>query len=82
MTVVFERAPVRPLETNRVTIAHAPRAGANAADHEIVRLLEADPEPKSVRVVTSDRELAGRVRALGAAVEPASRFRATIDAVG
>ena len=82
VTVVFERQPVRPIETNRVTIAHAPRARANAADDEIVRLVEAESQPKSVCVVTSDRELADRVRALGAAVEPASRFRATIDGAG
>jgi len=82
VTVVFERQPVPRIEpTNRVTIAHAPRARANAADDEIIRRLEADSEPASVRVVTSDRELATRARVLGAAVEPASRFRATIDAV-
>jgi len=81
VTVVFERRPVpRIATTSRVTIAHAPRARANAADDEIVRLLEADSDPASVSVVTSDRVLAGRVRALGAAVEPASGFRTTIDA--
>jgi len=82
VTVVFERQPVPPIPTSRVTIAHAPRARANAADDEIVRLVEAHARPVSVCVVTSDRELAARVRALGASVEPASRFRTTIDAAG
>jgi len=82
VTVVFERQPdPRIPATSRVEVAHASRARANAADDEIVRRLEADSDPPSVRVVTSDRNLADRVRALGAAVEPASRFRATIDAL-
>src|SRR5918992_1633383 len=42
---------------------------------EIARLLDADDDPASVRVVTSDGELAARARALGAAVEGAGTFR-------
>jgi hypothetical protein len=38
-----------------------------------------DPEPAGERVVTSDRRLADRVRDLGAAVEPSSRFRQRVD---
>jgi hypothetical protein len=53
----------------------APRPGRNAADDEIVRLVEADEDPSSLRVVTSDADLAARVRALGAAVEGAGAFR-------
>ena len=41
----------------------APRRGRNAADDEIVRLVAEDPD---ALVVTSDAELAARVRALGA----------------
>jgi predicted RNA-binding protein with PIN domain len=82
VTVVFERRPVPEISSQRVVVEHAPQARANAADDEIVRLMAADPEPEKVRVVTSDRDLAGRVRLLGAEVEPACRFRALIDGVG
>jgi len=60
---------------------HARRARANSADDEIVRRVEADPEPRSLRVVTSDRWLADRVRAAGATVRPAESFRSEIDPV-
>jgi predicted RNA-binding protein with PIN domain len=82
VTVVFERAPTPPIGSRRVLVTHAPKATANAADDEIVRRLAADPDPGSVRVVTSDRNLTARVRSLGAEVEAASRFRATIDGIG
>jgi predicted RNA-binding protein with PIN domain len=82
VTVVFERRPVPEISSGRVTVTHAARARANAADDEIVRRLAAESEPETVRVVTSDRDLADRVRSLGAAVEPATRFRAMIDDFG
>ncbi len=63
-----------PLET-----AFAPAPGPNAADHAIAERVEADDDPASLRVVTSDRELASRVRAAGAEVEGAGRFRARLD---
>ena len=63
-----------PLET-----AFASRPGPNAADHAIAERIEADAEPTAVRVVTSDRELATRVRAAGAEIEGAGRFRARLD---
>lgn len=58
-----------------LTVAVAPRRGANAADDEIVRLLADEPAPERVRVVTSDAALADRVRALGASVDGAGAFR-------
>ena len=76
VTVVLDSGPPElagrdgPLE-----VVIAPRRGRNAADDEIARLLEADDDPASVRVVTSDGELAARARALGAAVEGAGAFR-------
>ena len=58
-----------------VEVAIVPRRGRNAADDEIARRLEADDDPASVRVVTSDAELAARARASGASVVGAGEFR-------
>jgi hypothetical protein len=60
-------------------VAIAPRRGRNAADDEIARRLEADDDPSSVSVVTSDAELAARARALGASVVGAGAFRQRLD---
>jgi predicted RNA-binding protein with PIN domain len=60
-------------------VAHAPAAAPNSADDEIARLVQADAEPREIRVVTSDNTLADRVRAAGATVYPAERFRQLID---
>jgi hypothetical protein len=56
-------------------VAIAPRPGRDAADDEIVRRLEADPDPGSITVVTSDAALAARARRRGAQVEGAGTFR-------
>jgi predicted RNA-binding protein with PIN domain len=77
VTVVFER-PL-PLESSVITVAHAPRAAANSADDEIVRLVRADAHPDQIRVATSDRTLSDRVQAVGASVYPAERLRNLID---
>jgi uncharacterized protein YaiI (UPF0178 family) len=50
----------------------APRRGRNAADDEIVRLVR---DRDDALVVTSDAELARRVRELGAHVMGAGEFR-------
>jgi hypothetical protein len=42
---------------------------------------EVDADRPGVVVVTSDRDLAARVRDAGAEVEPSRRFRATLDAL-
>jgi predicted RNA-binding protein with PIN domain len=60
-------------------VAIAPRRGRDAADDEIARRVAADPDPSSLRVVTSDAELAARVRASGAEVEGAGGFRRRLD---
>jgi predicted RNA-binding protein with PIN domain len=62
-----------------VEVAFAP-GGRDAADHEIARLAAADPDPASLAVVTSDRELVARVEAAGATVVGARTFRARLDA--
>ena len=50
------------------------KGGPDAADDAIVARVKADPSPETLTVVTSDRELADRVRELGAEVMPSSRF--------
>ena len=55
-----------------------PVAKPNAADDEIARILEEDPQPGGTWVVTSDRRLADQARAAGAAVEGADAFRRRI----
>jgi predicted RNA-binding protein with PIN domain len=77
VTVVFER-PLS-LESSVITVAYAPKASANSADDEIVRLVRADADPGEIRVATSDRALSDRVRAAGASVYPAERLRNLID---
>lgn len=56
-------------------VAIAPHRGRDAADDEIARLLDADEDPASIRVVTSDAALAERARARGAEVVGAGAFR-------
>lgn len=77
--VVFERKPSPPIRSTVIEVAHAPRPGRDAADHEIVRRLEAESQPGLVRVVTSDRWLADRAGALGAGVHGADMFRSLLD---
>ncbi|MGE2730958.1 NYN domain-containing protein [Mycolicibacterium vaccae] len=79
VTVVFEKPPSPPIESTVVTVTHAPTAAPNSADDEIVRLLHAAAQPEAIQVATSDRVLAQRVRAAGAAVFPAERLRQRID---
>ena len=76
VSVVFDRRPkgMRKGRHGEVEVRFARDRGRNAADHEIVRLVETEREPANLVVVTSDRELASRVRELGADVESARRF--------
>jgi uncharacterized protein YaiI (UPF0178 family) len=79
VTVVFERPMSPPIRSSVVAIGHAPKAGANSADDEIVRLVQADDRPQDVTVVTSDSALADRVRDAGASAYPAASFRKLVD---
>jgi predicted RNA-binding protein with PIN domain len=79
VTVVFERPMSPPIDSSVIEIGHAPRAAANSADDEIVRLVTADDRPQEINVVTSDIALADRVRNAGASVYPAASFRNLID---
>jgi len=82
VTVVFERPPATAITSSVIEIAYPPKAAANSADDQIVRLVEADARPQEIRVVTSDKGLASRVAALGATVYPAASFRDLIDPRG
>jgi len=62
-----------------ILVAYASRAGRNAADDRIVAEVERDRDPGSLVVVTSDRILADRVRALGARVEGASTITRALE---
>jgi predicted RNA-binding protein with PIN domain len=79
--VVFDRRPqdVRSGRRGGVTVGFASFRGRDAADDEIVRVVMDDPDAPSLRVVTSDRRLADRVRLGGASVVSASSFRRRLD---
>jgi predicted RNA-binding protein with PIN domain len=79
VTVVFERKPSPPIRSTVIEVAHAPKPRRDAADDEIIRRLQADPQPGAVRVATSDRWLADRAYALGASVEGADSFRNRLE---
>ena len=82
VTVVFERPPATAIRSSVIEVAYAPRAAANSADDEIVRLVQADARPHHIQVVTSDKGLTARVTSLGASVYPAAVFRDFIDPRG
>ena len=78
VTVVFDGSPFE-LEGDRVRVMFATRRGPNAADDDIAALVEQDPAPGELSVVTSDGDLARRVRDAGAAVVGAGQFRRRLD---
>ena len=77
VAVVFDGHPFE-IETGRVRVSFAP-GGRNAADDEIARMVEAEDEPGTLTVVTSDRALAERVARTGADVVGAGEFRRRLD---
>jgi predicted RNA-binding protein with PIN domain len=78
LTVVFDGRPF-DLSAEPAEVVFAAGPGPDAADHKIAAMVEADPDPASLRVVTSDRRLADRVREAGAEVVPAGEFRRRLD---
>ncbi len=78
LTVVFDGRPF-DLSAEPVKVEFATSRGRDAADHDIAAKVEADPDPSSLRVVTSDRALADRVRAAGAEVVGSGPFRKRLD---
>jgi predicted RNA-binding protein with PIN domain len=78
VVVIFDGRPF-PIAARGVEVGFATRSGRNAADDEIARRVEADPEASGLRVVTSDGELAARARGAGAEVVSAGAFLARLD---
>ena len=68
-------------EHQGIVVRYATRRGRDAADDQIVALLEAGM-PRDVELVTSDRKLAERARQRGARVTGAGRFLARLSAAG
>src|SRR4051812_40547161 len=66
LTFAFAGLPFA-LTARPVKVLFASTRGRAAADHDIAALAEADADPAGLTVVTSDRSLADRVRATGAA---------------
>jgi predicted RNA-binding protein with PIN domain len=62
-----------------VLVAYATRAGRDAADDRIAEEVGRDRDPGSLVVITSDRGLADRVRALGGSVAGAGSLLAQLD---
>jgi predicted RNA-binding protein with PIN domain len=81
VTVVFDGRPF-DIVADPVEIGFAPAHGPNAADDEIARRVGADPDPESITVVTSDRDLATRARGHGAEVVGSGGFRRRLDELG
>jgi predicted RNA-binding protein with PIN domain len=84
VTVVFdgaaseERPAPGAAASGRLWVAFAP-GGRNAAEEVIAERVGRAREPEAFRVVTSDGELAGRVREHGAEVTSAGSFRRQLD---
>jgi predicted RNA-binding protein with PIN domain len=78
VTVVFDGKPLE-LEGDGVRVLFASRRGRNAADDDIAALVDRDEAPGELSVVTSDGDLARRVRNAGVAVVGAGEFRRRLD---
>jgi predicted RNA-binding protein with PIN domain len=75
VTVIFDGRPFEVQDPGGVDVRFASRGGRNAADDDIAALVAESEDPASLTVVTSDGELADRVRTSGAQVMGAKRFR-------
>jgi predicted RNA-binding protein with PIN domain len=79
VTVIFDGGAHDAGGGERVAVRFARRSGRDAADDDVASLVARHPEPSSLRVVTSDGELAERVRAAGGEVEGAGAFLRRLD---
>jgi len=82
VTVVFERPPSTVIRSAVIEVAHAPTGGANSADDEIVRLVQAEPRPIEI----SCRDIGQGVERAGAEHRrfrlPGGGFRDLVDPRG
>jgi len=78
VTVVFDGRPF-DVDTQSTRVLFASRRGPNAADDDIARLVAQDGDPASLQVVTSDSDLADRVKRGGAQVVPSRGFRRDLE---
>ncbi|MGZ6695368.1 MAG: NYN domain-containing protein [Solirubrobacteraceae bacterium] len=81
VTIVFDGRAFDAGGGERVSVTFASRPGRDAADDDIAALVARHPDPASVIVVTSDRELGARVRAAGAQVLGARALLDELDAL-
>jgi predicted RNA-binding protein with PIN domain len=71
ISVAFDGRPLPDLpegDNDGVRVLYARRKGPDAADDRIVEEVQQDDDPAELTVITSDRQLADRVRRLGAKV--------------
>jgi len=79
VTVVLDGKPFDLEGGPGVTVKFASRRGPNAADDDIAAIAASDANPADLSVVTSDGDLARRVRDAGATVLGAGEFRRRLD---
>ncbi len=78
VAVVFDGKQRPPAVVTGVAVTYAP-GGPDAADHMIVAMVRDLNDPSSTTVVTSDGDLARRVRAAGAGVLGVAAFRRLLE---
>jgi predicted RNA-binding protein with PIN domain len=77
VSVVLDGRPLADLpegDHGGVAVHYSRRPGRDAADDRIVEIVAGDADPGALCVVTSDRDLVDRVRAIGARTEGARTF--------
>jgi predicted RNA-binding protein with PIN domain len=82
LTLVLDGGPLDDLPEGthgRVEVLYSRRPGRNAGDDRIVEVLSAASDAAAICVVTSDRDLTDRARALGAATAGARSLLARLD---
>ena len=79
VVVVFERPPSPPIRSTVIEVAHAPRPKTRRRRRRDHPPPARRARPELVRVVTSDRWLADRAGAAGAAVHGAEMFRSLLE---
>ena len=82
VTLVLDGRPLDDIPEGThdgVEVVYARRLGRDAGDDRLVELVGNAPDPGALQIVTSDRALADRVRALGADVVGARWLLGRLD---